>query len=129
MKTSLNRILLVEDEPDIRLVTELSLRMLGGFTVESCATGMEALDRIEDWGPDLVLLDVMMPSMDGPSVLAELRRRPATREMPVVFMTARIQPNEVTRYKELGATAVVGKPFDPLTLPARLQAIWDGSHE
>lgn len=128
MKPLLSRILLVEDEPDIRTVAQLSLTALGGFTVECCASGAEALARIPDFRPDMVLLDVMMPGMDGPSTLGRLRADSATARIPVVFMTARVQPQEVIAYRAIGALDVVAKPFDPMALPQQLRDIWDRHH-
>lgn len=128
MKPPLSRILLVEDEPDIRTVAQLSLTALGGFTVECCASGAEALARIPDFRPDMVLLDVMMPGMDGPSTLGRLRADSATARIPVVFMTARVQPQEVIAYRAIGAIDVVAKPFDPMALPQQLRDIWDRHH-
>lgn len=122
--TKLNRILYVEDEPDIRAVAELSLETVGGFQVLLCASGQEALEVVDDFAPDLVLLDVMMPGMDGPAVLEALRSRPGFAATPVAFMTAKIQPSEVAYYKRLGAIDVISKPFDPMTLPDRIREVW-----
>lgn len=124
MAKPLSRILLVEDEQDIRTVAQLSLTALGGFTVECCGSGAEALARIPVFQPDLVLLDVMMPGMDGPSTLGRLRADSATAHIPVVFMTARVQPQEVVAYRAIGALDVVAKPFDPMALPQQLRDIW-----
>ena len=110
------RILHVDDEPDIREVVELSLGLDPAFSVKSCASGGDALAAVDDWRPDLILCDVMMPVMDGPATLARLRERPETARIPVVFMTARAQAREMEHFKSLGATGVIPKPFDPLTL-------------
>lgn len=110
------RILHVDDEPDIREVVELSLGLDPAFTVKSCASGGDALATVVDWRPDLILCDVMMPVMDGPATLARLREKPETARIPVVFMTARAQAREMEHFKSLGATGVIPKPFDPLTL-------------
>ncbi|RYY83161.1 MAG: response regulator, partial [Comamonadaceae bacterium] len=77
--------------------------------------------------PDLLLLDVMMPGMDGPTTLARLRERPGTARTPVVFMTAKVQASEIEHYKALGALGVVTKPFDPMGLAAQVQALWAGA--
>jgi DNA-binding response OmpR family regulator len=122
----LARILHVEDEPDIQEVARLALEMVGGFTVLSCDSGRKALSAAAEFRPDLILLDVMMPGMDGPTTLAELRKAPATAATPVVFMTAKVQTHEVARLKELGAADVIEKPFDPMTLAERVNAIWNG---
>lgn len=121
---SLERILLVEDDPDVQVVTEFALSSVGGFSVEVCGSGREALDRAEGFHPDLILLDVMMAGMDGPSTLRALRQLPAVADTPVVFMTAKVQPHETARYRELGSLAVISKPFDPTTLPETLRGIW-----
>lgn len=125
MSQALERILYVEDEPDIQAVARLALEQLGGFVVEVCGSGQEAVQKLPQFNPDLVLLDVMMPGMDGPSTLRALRRLPEGVDKPVVFMTAKVQPQEVVQYKQLGAIDVIPKPFDPMTLADRVRAIWD----
>lgn len=110
------RILHVDDEPDIREVVELSLGLDPAFAVRSCSSGGEALATVGDWPPDLILCDVMMPVMDGPATLARLRESPRTAHIPVVFMTARAQTRELEHFKSLGASGVIAKPFDPMTL-------------
>src|SRR4051812_19692084 len=122
---TLERILLVEDEPDIRTVAEMSLQMVGGFTVRACASGSEALEAIGAFAPQLVMLDVMMPGMDGPAVLAQLRQRPDTSGIPVIFLTAKAQADEVERLLSLGAQAVLAKPFDPMKLADQVRAAWE----
>ena len=121
----LNRILYVEDEPDIRFVAEMALQAVGGFTMITCASGEEALSAAAAARADLLLLDVMMPGMDGPSTLKALRALPATASTPVIFMTAKVQAAEVAVYKALGALEVIPKPFDPMELAAQIQKIWD----
>lgn len=114
----------VEDEPDIRTIAKAALERIGNLTVESCDGGSEALDKIAGFGPDLVLLDAMMPEMDGPEVLKLLKEREDTKHIPVVFMTARVQASEIEEYKALGAIDVVSKPIDPMTLHQTLKDIW-----
>jgi len=121
---TLRRILFVEDDPDIQTVAKMAMEAIGGFTVLACGSGSEALARLDEFSPDLVLLDVMMPGMDGPATLAALRRSPTGRELPVVFMTARVQAQEVAAYREMGAEDVIAKPFDPMTLSEQVQNIW-----
>lgn len=128
MTPPLQRILLVEDEPDIQTVARLALKALGGFTVEICSSGQEALDTAPHFLPDLVLLDVMMPGMDGPDTFRRLRQQPETQSTPMLFMTAKVQPHEVMEYKELGAIEVIAKPFDPMTLASQIQEIWQTFH-
>jgi CheY-like chemotaxis protein len=112
------QILYVDDEPDIREVVEISLSLDPAFVVRSCASGAEALAVTADWIPDLILLDVIMPEMDGPTTFARLGARPRTADVPVVFMTARAQASELQRLLALGAAGVIAKPFDPMTLAA-----------
>jgi CheY-like chemotaxis protein/HPt (histidine-containing phosphotransfer) domain-containing protein len=116
------RILHVDDEPDIREVVELSLGLDPDFTVRSCGSGREALLVAADWQPDFILLDVMMPAMDGPETLVQLRENARSADIPVIFMTARAQAREVDRFRSLGAVGVIPKPFDPMTLAASVRS-------
>jgi len=125
MSRPLARILYVEDEPDIRAIAQMALEAVGGFTVIACASGSEALARAPGASADLLLLDVMMPGMDGPSTLKALRELPATALTPVIFMTAKVQAAEVAQYRELGAIDVIHKPFDPMELSAQISRIWE----
>lgn len=120
----LQRILYVEDDADIRAVAELALEEVGGFSVKSCGSGQEALLEGPEFLPDLILLDVMMPGMDGPSTLHALQEIPTLRGTPVVFMTAKVQTEEVASYRKLGAVDVIPKPFDPMTLADQIREIW-----
>lgn len=122
--STLQRILYVEDEADIRAVAQLALESVGGFTVKTCSTGEEALREAEAFSPDLILLDVMMPGMDGPSTLKSLRDISSLTEVPVAFMTAKVQPAEIEHFKSLGARDVIPKPFNPMTLADQVRAIW-----
>ncbi len=124
MPPPLCRILYVEDEPDIRAIAQMALEALGGFTVIACASGSEALAAAPTASADLLLLDVMMPGMDGPGTLKALRALPATAGTPVIFMTAKVQAAEVAQYRELGAIDVIHKPFDPMELSAQISRIW-----
>jgi two-component system, OmpR family, response regulator len=121
---TLQRILYVEDEVDIQAVAKLALEMVGGFTVKICSSGEEAMKEAVAFAPDMILLDVMMPGMDGPGTLAALRTLPSLATVPVAFMTAKVQPQEVAHYKSLGARDVIAKPFDPMTLADKVRAIW-----
>ncbi|MEA1676657.1 response regulator [Nitrospirillum sp. BR 11163] len=127
MAESLNRILYVDDEPDIRAIVELSLRHVGGFDVRMAESGARALEILDGWAPQLILLDAMMPGMDGPATLAAIRQRPALAAVPIAFMTAKVQPSEVERFKELGAVGVIAKPFDPIGLPNTVRELWGGA--
>lgn len=121
----LSRILLVEDEPDIQLIARLALENVGGFQVKVCGSGAEAVDAATEEPPDLILLDVLMPEMDGPATLRELRRIPTLAATPVVFLTAKVQAHEVERYRSLGALDVIPKPFDPMGLAQAIRTIWE----
>jgi CheY-like chemotaxis protein len=116
------RILHVDDEPDIREVAELSLGLDPDFMVQSCGSGKEALAAAARWQPDFILLDVMMPVMDGPETLVQLRKNATTAGIPVIFMTARAQAREVDHFRSLGAVGVIAKPFDPMTLAAAVRS-------
>lgn len=121
----LDRILLVEDDADIQSVAALALRAVGGFTVELCSSGKEALERAPAFAPDLILLDIMMPGMDGTTLLSHLRAMPEAADTPVIFLTARVQPEQMAGYRSLGAIGVVAKPFDPMTLASQVRALWE----
>jgi two-component system, OmpR family, response regulator len=121
---ALERVLYVDDDPDIREIAELALGDLAGLTVAVGSSGLEALDLVRSFGPQLVLLDVMMPGMDGPTAMQQIHDDPEFGQLPVVFLTAKIQSDEVERYLRLGAVDVIAKPFDPLTLGDQLQEIW-----
>lgn len=126
--TELNRILYVEDEPDIQAVAKLALEMVGGFTVKICSSGQEALDSVAAFAPELILMDVMMPGLDGPATLQAMRTRPELAAIPVLFMTAKVQPAEVQHYKDIGAVDVIPKPFDPMTLATQVREAWKRCH-
>jgi CheY-like chemotaxis protein len=121
------RILHVDDEPDIREIVDLSLGLNPDFEVRAAACGADAIAIAAEWSPFLILLDVMMPVMDGPTTLTHLRKDPRTADIPVLFMTARAQEREVQQFIALGAQGVISKPFDPMTLAflvrSHLQAI------
>jgi two-component system OmpR family response regulator len=125
MQELLERILYVEDDPDIRSVGTFALESVGGFTVKACGSGAEAVSSAPAFRPQLVLLDVMMPEMDGPATLQALRAIEATAAVPAMFMTAKAQPKEIALYLEMGAIEVIRKPFDPMTLGASLRTIWE----
>ena len=124
MSISLDRILYVEDEPDIRAVAQMALEAVGGFTVIVCESGPAALAAAPGAAADLILLDVMMPGMDGPGTLRALRQLPATANTPVIFMTAKVQAAEVAHYRSHGALDVIAKPFDPMALAEQIRSIW-----
>jgi CheY-like chemotaxis protein len=116
------RILHVDDEPDIREIVEMSLGLNADFEVRSCASGPDAIAAAAEWSPFLILLDFMMPGMDGPTTLTHLRKNPRTAHIPVLFMTARAQVREVEQLILLGARGVISKPFDPMTLAFQVRS-------
>jgi len=116
------RVLLAEDEPDVQLVARLSLKK-AGFTVVTVGNGVEALERVADERPDVILLDWMMPDMDGYETCRRLKADPATSAIPVIFLTARVQEAEVARAIALGAVGCIGKPFDALALGAQVMEL------
>jgi two-component system, OmpR family, response regulator len=128
MPPPLEKLLLVEDEPDIQTIARMALEMVGGFRVEVCGSGREALAAAPRFKPDLVLLDVMMPEMDGPTTLERLRELPEFGETPVVFITAKAMPTEIEHFKAIGAADIIPKPFDPMALADRVREIWNAYH-
>ncbi|MDZ7805476.1 response regulator [Thiohalophilus sp.] len=122
--SELRKILYVEDEADIQTIARLALQDVGGFELQICSNGSEALATAEDYQPDLLILDVMLPGMDGPTTLAELRKLPALSGTPALFMTAKVQPQELEQLRAQGAAEVITKPFDPMTLAETVRRIW-----
>ncbi|NDD97574.1 MAG: response regulator [Actinobacteria bacterium] len=114
-------ILLVEDNEDIRAITEIALRHESRFDVVATECGEEALQVAMHRHFDVIILDVMMPGMDGPETLAAIRQLPSAKDSPVIFLTAKAQPREIQRLLDLGANGVITKPFDPLGLGAKVE--------
>lgn len=125
----IRRILYIEDDPHIQEIAKIALENLGGFMVELASSGPEGLDIARRWRPDLILLDAMMPVMDGKATYLALRAQSETRTTPIIFLTAKVQPQEVQGYLGLGAEGVIPKPFDPMTLAEEVKAIEGKSHE
>lgn len=117
------KVLHVDDDADIREIALLALDTVGGLDVTQCASGAEALTAVQGMQPDVFLLDVMMPEMSGEQLFAALRAMPQFADVPTIFMTARVQPDEVTGFKALGAVDVIEKPFDPMTLAERVTSV------
>ena len=115
------RILHIDDEPDLREIIQISLAIDPAFEIRSCESGTEGVVMAAEWHPDIILLDVMMPIMDGIATLMVLREKPETANIPVIFMTARAQARELDRFRSLGAFGVIAKPFDPMTLAASVR--------
>jgi DNA-binding response OmpR family regulator len=118
-----HRILIIDDEEDIREVAALSLETVAGWDVMVASSGAQGLARAIEYQPDAILLDVMMPGMDGPSTFRELRKNPATARIPVLLLTAKVQASDQRRFADLGVDAVLFKPFDPLTLSTRIAGV------
>lgn len=119
----LTRVLYVEDDPDIQAIVKIALETVGKLQLQIASSGQEALDVIDAFRPDFILLDVMMPGLDGPATLAQIRARGTFAATPAAFCTAKVQPQEVERLRALGACDVIAKPFDPLTLASRLRQL------
>jgi two-component system OmpR family response regulator len=117
----MTRVLYVDDEPDIREIAEMALSLDPHFDVRTAAGGAEAIALAREWAPTLILLDVMMPGMDGPQVLSKLREDPLTAAIPVVFVTARAQRSEMQNFQTLDAIGVIAKPFDPMSLSRQVR--------
>ena len=125
---SLQRILLADDEPDILEISRIALETVGGFEVSVCSSGKTLLERLPEFGPDLVIVDVLMPDMTGPEVFEEIRRLPEYDEVPVIYLTGVIQEDELEDLRETGVADIILKPFDPMTLADRINGVWKGSH-
>jgi two-component system, OmpR family, response regulator len=120
----LKHIACIDDDEDILRVAELTLELMGSFKVTTFAGGPAALAGLAAANPDLVLLDVMMPRMDGPATFEAIKQRDDLKHLPVVFLTAKIQPSERSQYEAMGAAGVLAKPFDPTTLAQEVERIW-----
>lgn len=120
---TIESVLVVDDEPDLRIIARIALESVGGWRTTLVASGPEALEHARRDSPDVILLDVMMPSMDGPSTLAQLRADPQTADIPVIFLTAKVQGVEVERFLALGVAGVLRKPFDPMKLADEVRRI------
>jgi two-component system OmpR family response regulator len=122
--TQLRTVLYVDDEPDIRQIVQMSLDLAPQLTIHTAESGEDALRVVTELRPDLILLDVMMPGLDGPGTLLRLRSNPTLASIPIVFMTAKAMPDEVARFRKLGAAGVIPKPFDPMRLAQQVLTLW-----
>jgi CheY-like chemotaxis protein len=122
---TLAKILYAEDDDDIREIAVLAIEAIGGFKVSACDCGGDVAALARTFQPQLILLDVMMPVMDGPTTLLALKADPQLKDIPVIFLTAKIMPEEISRFKAMGAIDIIAKPFDPMTLSAQIQTIWN----
>jgi CheY-like chemotaxis protein len=123
------KVLIIDDEADIREVAAMSLEMVGGWQVLTAASGSEGIAKAEAQQPDAILLDVMMPDMDGPATFQQLRGNPATQHIPVILLTAKTQAMDKRKLSELGVTAILAKPFDPMTLLGQVAAVLGWTQE
>lgn len=129
MVEPLKHILCVDDEADILEIAKMALETVGGYQVSTCQSGKEAIARVAQIKADIILLDVMMPGLDGPTTYSKLRAIASLKHVPVVFMTAKVQPKEVAAYIGLGSAGVILKPFDPMQLPGEVEELWRSFHD
>ena len=124
-RTGLKKVLYVDDEPDIRQIVQMALGLLPGVTTRTADGGEQAIEMARELLPDLMLLDVMMPGLDGPSLFQRLPEDPQLQAIPVIFMTAKAMPQEVARFRAMGAAGAIAKPFDPMQLGKQVLALWE----
>ena len=118
-------ILMVDDDATIRRIAEISLTRIGKWHVRTAHSGLDALAQLQDFTPDLIMLDVMMPEMDGPSTYNKIKSMPQFSRIPIVFMTAKVQKHELQAYFDSGISGVIQKPFDPVRLPVEIKEIYE----
>ncbi len=126
---NISSVLMIDDDANIRRITQLVLTRMAHWEVKLASSGKEALDILVDYQPDLILLDVMMPGMDGPTTLSAIKQTYGNAAAPVIFMTAKALKTEVDFFLNLGSAGVITKPFDPISLPDEIHCIlkkWDG---
>lgn len=121
----LKKILYAEDEPDVQTIVELTIKSMSNYEIKICENGRKLLECVEEYNPDLILLDVMMPEMDGITTFKKLKDSQSTKDIPVVFVTAKAQVHEVGKFKEMGSWGVITKPFKVMNLCNDIQEIWD----
>ncbi|MCG8435743.1 MAG: response regulator [Gammaproteobacteria bacterium] len=121
----LQKIMLVDDSADIREIARISLEQLGGYELKLCATAEQAIAEADEFDPDLFVLDVMMPETDGPQLLLKLKELPQFAATPVIFLTAKEDITDLEAHRTLGVASIINKPFNPMTLAATVQEIWD----
>jgi CheY-like chemotaxis protein len=124
MENQLHRVLCIDDNADVLEIVKLALEVVGGYSLATCRSGEQGLSKAAAWRPDLILLDVMMPGMDGLATLRELQEDKSLCDIPVLFMTASVTVDEQEEYWRLGVAGVIGKPFNPLTLAHEVQTMW-----
>src|SRR5476649_21368 len=122
----LKTVLYIDDEPDIRTIVQMALSLTKELTVHTGDSGAQALELARALKPDVLLLDVMMPGLDGPGTLHKMRADPTTADIPIIFVTAKAMPREIAKFREMGAVGVIPKPFDPMQLINQLRTLWEG---
>lgn len=123
----LKKILYAEDEPDVHTLVELTIQTMSDYEIKICNNGKKLLECVEEYKPDLILLDVMMPEMDGPTTFKTLQSKETTKKIPVIFVTAKAQVHEVEKFKEIGSWGVITKPFTLMNLCDEIQEIWNNN--
>lgn len=123
----LKKILYAEDEPDIQAIVKAIIQAMSNYQIKICNNGQKLLDCVEEYNPDLILLDVMMPKMDGLGTFKHLQKNKKTKNIPVIFMTAKAQVHEVKNFSKTGVIGIITKPFDPMQLCFNIKNIWEKS--
>jgi two-component system, OmpR family, response regulator len=126
---TLKKILYAEDEPDVQTVVELTIQAMSNYEIKIANNGKKLLECVEDYKPDLILLDVMMPEMDGPTTFKFLQANENTKNIPIIFMTAKVQAHEIEILNKTGGVGIITKPFDPMTLCSEIEEIWNKNNE
>ena len=121
----LKKILYAEDEPDIQTIVGTIIEALSDYEIKICGDGEQLLECVDEYNPDLILLDVMMPKMDGPTTFKNLQENEKTQNIPVIFMTAKAQVHEIKNFQEAGIIGIITKPFDPVQLCSNISDIWE----
>lgn len=129
MTPELTNILYIEDEEYLQQIVQMALERVGGFTVHLCIGGEQALAELDEFSPDLILLDVRLPKMSGPEVLEEIRKCAGFETTPVIFVTASVMDEDLDAYRNSGAIDVISKPFDPMKLSDEIRTIWKRHHD
>ena len=121
----LTKLIIIDDDPDILQIAKYSLEDMKGVSIKYCDSGQEGIKEALFFLPDLILVDVMMPNMDGIAFIKVMRLIPILSKIPVAFLTAKIQKEDLEQYYAMGIKEVITKPFDPITFPAEIQKLWD----
>lgn len=125
----LSHVVYVDDEPDMRMLVQTTLENIGGIRVTLCENGIDTLEAAVDQQPQMIILDVMMRDMDGPTILREIKNDPRVSRIPVIFLTAKTDPALLAEYKGMGAAGIIAKPFDLMNLPEQVRSLWEQSHD